>query len=135
MKAFLKEFKEFALRGNVLDMAVGVIIGSAFSKIVSSLVNDVIMPLFAGILGSVSFAEIKILLRETEAGPIYLYIGQFLQNVLDFLIIAFCIFVFLKAMMKLTRKDKKAAEEKPAAPEKSAEVVLLEEIRDALKTR
>ncbi len=130
MKKFLNEFKTFALKGNVLDMAVGVIIGSAFSKIVTSLVNDVIMPCFAGILGSVNFNNIKILIVERGEESVYLLIGSFLQNVLDFVIVAFSIFIFIRLLNSFKRKK----EEEPApVPVKSNEELLLEEIRDLLK--
>ena len=95
----LKEFKEFALKGNVMDLAVGVIIGGAFGKIVASLVNDILMPLISMLTGEVAFKY-----------------GAFIQNVLDFLIIAFCIFLMVKAMNKLNRKKEEAVEEAPAGP-------------------
>ncbi len=127
----LKEFKKFAMRGNVVDLAVGVIIGGAFGKIVTSLVNDVIMPLLGLILGGINFAEDKLLLREatgaTEA--LYLNYGQFLQSVVDFLIISFSIFLFIKAINRFKKKE----EEKPKPAEPTKEEVLLTEIRDLLK--
>lgn len=130
MKSFLKEFKEFISRGNVLDMAVGVIIGSAFGKIVSSLVDNIFMPIVGMIIGGHDFSKLSIDFKGAS-----IEYGLFLQNVVDFLIIAFCIFVFIKAMNKLQsikkKEEKKAAEE--AAPVKSEEVLLLEEIRDLLK--
>lgn len=134
LKAYVKEFKEFALKGNVLDMAVGVIIGTAFSKIVSSLVSDIIMPLFAGILGSHSFVDLKLLLVDKGEESVYLLYGQFIQNIVDFLIVALSIFVFLKIVNSLGKKRKKE-EAAPAPAAKSDEVVLLEEIRDLLKQR
>ena len=103
-KNWMKEFKDFALKGNVLDMAVGVIIGGAFSKIVSSLVNDIIMPLFSVILGSANFADLKLLLSDTEEAGVYLMYGQFLQNIFDFVIIAVSIFFFVKLINSFKRK-------------------------------
>jgi len=133
LKKWMKEFKEFALKGNVLDMAVGVIIGSAFSKIVSSLVNDVIMPLFSVLLGSTSFSDLKLLLSGTEEEGVYLLYGQFLQNIFDFLIIAVSIFFFIKVINSFKRKK----EEEPVKeePKKAEDILLLEEIRDLLKNR
>ena len=136
MKKFLKEFKEFAVKGNVMDMAVGVIIGGAFGKIVSSLVNDVIMPLISKISGGATFSELKYEL--TPASPdgsveaVTLNYGMFIQNIVDFVIIAFCIFVALKFMMSL-RKQKEEAPAPAPAPEPSAEEKLLSEIRDLLR--
>lgn len=136
MKKFLKEFKEFAVKGNVLDMAVGVIIGGAFGKIVSSLVNDVIMPLISKVSGGATFSELKYEL--TPASPdgsvdaVTLNYGMFIQNIVDFVIIAFCIFVALKFMMSLRRQKEEAPAPAPA-PEPSAEEKLLSEIRDLLR--
>ena len=126
MKKFISEFKDFISRGNVLDMAVGVIIGGAFGKIVTSLVNDIIMPLVGILIGGHDFSGL--VLKINDAKITY---GVFIQNVVDFLIVAFCIFVFIKALNKLKRKKDK--EEKTAAPKKNEEVLLLEEIRDLLK--
>ena len=126
---FFKEFKEFAMKGNVMDMAVGVIIGGAFGKIVSSLVDDVLMPLIGMATGNVDFTSLVAKFGEGENAAVLKY-GVFIQNVVDFLIIAFCIFLMIKAMNKLTAKK----EEEPApAPEPSAEEKLLGEIRDLLK--
>ena len=124
MKKFINEFKEFISKGNVIDLAVGVIIGSAFSKIVSSLVNDILMPLIGTILGGLNFTSLSL-----KIGNAIISYGNFIQNVVDFLIVAFCIFIFVKIMNKF-RKEKKA-EVKPQS--KSDEVKLLEEIRDLLK--
>lgn len=137
---FIKEFKEFAIKGNVVDMAVGVIIGGAFGKIVSSLVNDVIMPPIGQLVGGMNFSELKIVLSEAvmEAGEVVdpeaaIYYGNFIQTVVDFLIIAFCIFMMIKAMNKLKRtEDEKPAEPEAPAP-KPEDIQLLEEIRDLLK--
>jgi len=124
----LKEFKEFAMRGNVVDMAVGIIIGAAFGKIVSSLVADVIMPPIGMLMGSVDFSDLAIKLGEAETAATVNY-GVFINTVLDFLIVAFAIFMLIKGLNKLKKKE----EEKPAAPpQPSAEEKLLTEIRDLL---
>ena len=127
----LNEFKTFISRGNILDMAVGVIMGTAFSKIVTSIVNDIFMPLIGLLLGGLNFSGLSVQIRDTVIAY-----GAFIQNVIDFLIVAICLFLVIRFMAKLTAK-KKAAEEAEArqapAPAKSDEVVLLEEIRDLLK--
>ena len=130
--SFIKEFKEFAVRGNVIDMAVGVVIGSAFGKIVSSLVSDVMMPVIGVITGGVNFTDFKIVLKEAhgEAAAVTINYGSFIQTTIDFIIIAFCIFVAIKAINKLKR-EKPKAEEAPKEP--SEDIKLLREIRDALK--
>ena len=140
MGKFIQEFKEFALKGNVMDMAVGIIIGGAFGKIVSSLVNDIIMPPIGLITGS-SFEDAKFLLRaaevdtttgETLKEAITLNWGSFVQTTVDFFIIAFCIFLLIKAMNSFRKKK----EEEPAAPAPTPEdIELLREIRDELKRR
>ncbi|HOJ15454.1 MAG TPA: large-conductance mechanosensitive channel protein MscL [Deltaproteobacteria bacterium] len=124
----IKEFKEFAMRGNVVDMAVGIIIGAAFGKIVSSLVADVIMPPIGVLLGGVDFTDLAITLKAAsdQAAAVTLNYGKFIQTVVDFLIIAFAIFLLVKGINAFKRKE----EEKPAEPTK--EVVLLTEIRDLL---
>jgi len=127
----LNEFKEFAMRGNVVDMAVGIIIGGAFGKIVSSIVSDVIMPPIGMLMGGVDFSDLAVALGEGEGAASINY-GVFINTVLDFLIVAFAIFMLIKGLNSLKRKE----EEKPAEPPKpSAEEVLLTEIRDALKSR
>lgn len=140
---FLKDFKTFAMRGNVLDMAVGVIIGGAFGKIVSSLVNNVVMPLLGMLIGGIDFTSLELVLSpaKTDADgtvireAVTMQYGIFIQNTFDFIIIAFCIFLFVKLFMRLTQ-SKKAEEAKPAAPpEPSAEAKLLTEIRDLLRER
>ncbi len=140
MGKFLSDFKDFAMKGNVVDMAVGVIIGGAFGKIVSSLVNDIIMPLVSLFTGSVSFTDLKYVMRPEEldaAGNVVkealsFNYGMFIQNIVDFLIIAFSIFIALRFIMKFKKKE----EEAPApAPEPSAEEKLLSEIRDLLKAQ
>ena len=129
---FIKEFKEFAIKGNVIDMAVGVIIGGAFGKIVSSLVNDIIMPAISLLLGKIDLSKLAIVIEKQDADPIVIGYGMFLQNVIDFLIIALCIFMFVKLSAKLKRKE----EEKPVEPPKpSNEEVLLAEIRDILANK
>lgn len=127
MSGFLKEFKAFAMRGNVMDMAVGVIIGGAFGKIVSSLVNDVFMPLIGVVTGGIDFSGLTFKVEDAEVKY-----GLFLQNVVDFLIVAFCIFVLIKAINKLAALKEAAPE--PAAPaEPTPTEKLLAEIRDELK--
>lgn len=129
----LKEFKEFAFKGNVIDLAVGVIIGGAFGKIVTSLVNDLIMPIFGIILGGINFSDLKLVIRPASNGmeEAAIKYGAFIQSVVDFLIIAVCIFLFVKLANTLTRE--KEEEKKPEKP--SADVVLLTEIRDLLKKK
>ena len=129
----LKEFKEFAFKGNVIDLAVGVIIGGAFGKIVTSLVNDLIMPIIGIILGGINFSDLKLVIRPASNGmeESAIKYGAFIQSVVDFLIIAVCIFLFVKLANTLTRK--KEEEKKPEKP--SADVVLLTEIRDLLKKK
>ena len=129
----IKEFKTFISRGNVVDLAVGVIIGGAFGKIVTSLVDNIIMPLVGIIIGGIDFSNLVLKIGSAE-----LQYGLFIQNVVDFLIVAFCIFIFVKAINKLTGKikkkeEKEKKEEKIEAPVKSDETILLEEIRDLLK--
>lgn len=127
MKKIIGEFKEFIARGNVVDLAVGVIIGSAFGKIVTSLVNDIFMPIIGVILGGVNFTNLTLKFKDATISY-----GNFIQNVIDFLIVAFCIFMFVKTINLLTRRKKKVDEEK-VEKTKSDEVILLEEIRDLLK--
>lgn len=131
MKKFIEEFKAFAIKGNVIDMAVGVIIGGAFGKIVTSLVNDIIMPLIGVIIGGVKFSGLSVTIGESE-----IKYGSFIQSVIDFLIIALCIFMFVKILAKLSELRKKNEEEKAEEePKKPDDIVLLEEIRDLLKNR
>lgn len=136
---FIKEFKEFAMRGNVLDMAVGIIIGGAFGKIVSSFVSDVIMPPLGMLIGGLNFTNLKIVLKHAvmEGGEVVtpevsLNYGNFLQQTLDFLIIAFAIFLLIKGVNRLSRKKEEAPAE-PAPP--PADIQLLTEIRDLLKKK
>lgn len=123
---FIQEFKDFAMKGNVMDMAVGVIIGGAFGKIVSSLVDDILMPLIGIFTGGVDFSSLA-----ATVGNAKVTYGMFVQNVIDFLIIAFCIFVMVKAMNKIIKKR----EETPAPAAPSSEEKLLTEIRDLLKQK
>ncbi len=134
MKNFMKEFKEFALKGNVMDLAVGMMIGSAFGKIVSSLVNDMLMPLIAAIFRINDFSGMKVLLvdKGDEAVNVYLNYGQFIQNIVDFIIIALCIFMLVKAINNLRKKPEPEPEEEKE-PEKSPELLALEEIVSILK--
>ncbi len=124
-KSFLNDFKEFISRGNVLDMAVGVIIGTAFGKIVTSIVNDILMPIIGVIIGGHDFSSLSI-----EIGDATINYGMFIQNIIDFLIVAFCIFVIVKVVNTITHKEDKKKEE---VPKKDEQVILLEEIRDLLK--
>ncbi|MBR3478122.1 MAG: large-conductance mechanosensitive channel protein MscL [Bacteroidaceae bacterium] len=151
MAKFVEEFKEFALKGNVMDMAVGVIIGGAFGKIVTSFVSDILMPPLGVLLGGVDFTDLKVVLKDAvpaqidAAGneiaaaiePVTWNYGAFIQNIVDFLIIALCIFFMIKGIAKLTSlKKKKEAEEAAAEPPApSNEEVLLTEIRDLLKDK
>ena len=142
---FLQEFKAFALKGNVMDMAVGVIIGGAFGKIVTSLVNDVIMPPIGLLIGGVDFTDLKLTLKQavveagTEVAPAVTWnYGAFIQQVVDFTILAFCVFMMVKIMNQLIKKRDTAPAPAPAPapePEPSAEEKLLTEIRDLLKER
>lgn len=131
---FISEFKEFAVKGNVVDMAVGIIIGGAFGKIVSSFVNDVVMPPIGMLVGGVDFQSLSFVLQEaTEAeAAVAINYGLFINNIIDFIIIAFVIFLAIKGMNNLKRKEEAAPE--PAAPAPpSPEIELLSEIRDLLK--
>lgn len=137
--SILKEFKAFAMRGNVVDMAVGIIIGGAFGKIVSSLVNDVIMPPLGLLIGGVNFTDLKITLKQAAIAAdgsvipaVSLQIGSFIQTLVDFTIIAFAIFLMIKGMNALNRKTKQEPAP-PAPPQPTNEEKLLAEIRDLLK--
>ncbi len=123
----IKEFKEFIKRGNVLDLAVGVIVGGAFSSIVSSLVNNILSPILGIVLGGIDFSGLSITIKDAN-----IQYGMFIQSVIDFLIVSFCIFLLVKFINKLTHLEKKE-ETKKEVPKKSAEVKLLEDIRDLLK--
>ena len=128
MKKFMEEFKQFIARGNVMDMAVGVIIGGAFSTITTSLINDVIMPLLGIFTGSISFSALAL----TINGAVIAY-GNFIQAVLNFLVMAFVVFCMIKTLNHFHRKKEETPAEEPAPPEPSAEEKLLTEIRDLLK--
>ena len=131
--SMIAEFKNFAMRGNVVDMAVGIVIGGAFGKIVSSFVADVLMPPIGLLLGGVDFTNLAVTLSAAteEAEAVLLRYGAFVQTVVDFLIIAFAIFLVIKAMNTVMTKEEEAS---PAPPEPSKEAVLLTEIRDALRS-
>lgn len=131
----LNEFKKFISKGNVIDLAVGVIIGGAFGKIVSSLVNDILMPIIGAIIGGIDFSNLSITIGKAK-----ITYGMFIQNVIDFLIIAFCIFIFIRAINKLTDMTHKLEKGKKKDKEKKEEIQetelsILKEIRDELKTK
>lgn len=140
MGKFLNEFKAFAVKGNAVDMAVGVIIGGAFGKIVSSIVDDIIMPPIGWLIGGVNFSDLKVTLPaekiadgiEMQAATINY--GNFIQTLIDFIIIAFCVFLLVKGINRLAKKDEKPAAPAPL-PEPSNEEKLLAEIRDLLKEK
>ncbi|MCM1440668.1 MAG: large-conductance mechanosensitive channel protein MscL [Roseburia sp.] len=139
MGKFLSDFKEFAMKGNVVDMAVGVIVGGAFGKIVSSLVNDILMPLISVITGGSNFTSLKYVITSAQTAgvdgavadvaEVAVNYGMFIQNIVDFLIIAFSIFVALRVIMKFKKKE----EEVPAAPAAPTQEELLTDIRDLLR--
>lgn len=136
MKKFLQEFKTFAMRGNVMDMAVGVIIGGAFGKIITSLVNDILMPPIGWLIGGMDFTKLSLRFpaREGMEQVTWNY-GNFIQVLIDFIIVAFCIFLMIKGINRLSQLGKKKEEEPdaPAEPELTKEEQLLTEIRDLLK--
>ena len=142
----LKEFKEFAVKGNVLDMAVGIIIGAAFGTVVQSMVNDVLMPPIGILLGGVDFGDLFLTLRQgtvpgpyvnlesaREAGAVTINYGVFVNSVISFVIVAFAVFLLVRSFNKLKRQEAKALDVAPAAP--PADIVLLSEIRDLLRQR
>jgi large conductance mechanosensitive channel len=135
MRAWAQEFKTFVMRGNVVDLAVGVVIGGAFGKITASLVNDILMPPIGVLLGGVDFKNLSITLLPAVNGkdPVTIGYGAFINTVLDFVIIAFALFMVIKAINTLKRKEEAAPT--PATPPPSADVVLLTEIRDLLKQK
>ena len=139
MGKFLNEFKQFAMRGTVLDMAVGVIIGGAFGNIVSSVVDDIIMPPIGWLIGGVNFSDLKVTLPSVEviAGEklqtATINYGNFLQTTLNFLIVAFCVFMLIKVVNKITAKKEEKPAETPKAPEPTQAEKLLAEIRDSVK--
>lgn len=140
-KGFISDFKAFIMRGNVIDMAVAVIMGASFNKITTSLVNDVIMPAIGAIIGGINFTDLKYVISEAvvdadgveTVAEVAIKYGSFIQSIVDFLIIAFSMFVMIKVFAALSRKKK--VEEEPAPPVKPDDVVLLEEIRDILKEK
>ena len=140
--SFIQDFKAFALKGNVVDMAVGVIIGGAFGKIVTSIVNNIIIPPIGVLTGGMDFTDLKLVLKDAVkegdqvvSEAVTLNYGQFIQDVVDFLIIAFCIFLMVKGIAALSRKKEEKPAEPAPAPEPSAEEKLLTEIRDLLKNK
>lgn len=141
MSKFMEDFKKFAFKGNVIDMAVGVVIGSAFSKIVTSVVNDLIMPIFGAITAGADFTTMKLVLSPAvlnEAGEVVkaeaaITYGNLIQNVVDFMLIALSLFIFVRVLNKMTDKVKKKEEPAPAAPKTPTQEELLTEIRDLLK--
>lgn len=138
MGKFINEFKEFAVKGNAVDMAVGVIIGGAFGKIISSIVDDIIMPPIGWFIGGVNFRDLKVTLPSVDVGieklqPATINYGNFLQTTFDFIIIALCVFMLIKGINKMARKEEEKKEETVAAPAPTKEEQLLTEIRDLLK--
>lgn len=133
--SMMKEFKEFAMRGNVVDMAIGIVLGGAFGKIVSSFVADVLMPPIGLLIGGVDFSELAFTLKNAtgDAEAVMINYGVFVQTVLDFVIIAFAIFMVVRAMNNMKKKEEAAPAAPPAPPEPSAEEKLLGEIRDLLR--
>lgn len=142
MGKFIEDFKAFALKGNVVDMAIGVIVGGAFGKIVTSLVNDIIMPLVSCVTGGDGYKNLKWVITEGRAAAegqaaveeVAVNYGLFIQNIVDFFIIALCIFIALRYTMKFMKKEKEEEEAPAPAPEPTAEEKLLTEIRDILKS-
>ena len=140
---FLQEFKAFAVKGNAIDMAVGVIIGGAFGKIVTSIVNDLIMPPIGWIIGGVNFKDLSLELpinplsvkEGVDPTPVTINYGNFLQTTIDFIIIAFCVFMLVRLIMKLSKKKEEEAAAPATPPAPSKEEVLLTEIRDLLKNK
>ncbi len=135
--SIVKEFREFAIKGNVVDMAVGVIIGAAFGKIVSSLVGDVVMPVMGLFVGGVDFTDLAVELKHSEGKvpPVLLKYGVFLQTVFDFMIVAAAVFLMVKGINRLRRNEQQKAAAPPPPPEPPKQEVLLTEIRDLLKAR
>lgn len=145
MGKFIEDFKQFALKGNVIDMAVGVIVGGAFGKIVSSLVDDIIMPCISVITGNTGFENMKYIIHHAEPADaavgkaaieeVAINYGMFIQNIVDFIIIALSIFIALRVTVKFMKKEKEAEAAPAPAPEPTAEEKLLTEIRDLLKSQ
>lgn len=140
MKNFINEFREFAVKGNAVDMTVGVIVGGAFGKIVTSIVNDIIMPPIGWLIGGVNFSDLKVTLPAVSFGaetlpPATINYGNFIQTIINFVIIALCVFLLVKGLNTLMRKKAEEKPAQPAPPAPSAEERLLTEIRDLLKDR
>ena len=142
MGKLIQEFKDFAVKDNAVDMAVGVIIGGAFGKIVTSIVDDIIMPPIGWLIGGVNFSDLKVTLPQVEIpgleklAPATINYGNFIQTLIDFVIIALCVFLLVKGITKLTRKKKEEeAATPPTPPEPTKEELLLTEIRDLLKNK
>ena len=142
MKKFFEEFKQFAMRGNVIDLAVGVVVGGAFGKITNSLVNDIIMPAVSMLTGGVNFIDWKIVLKqavvengEEIAAAVSINYGTLISTIIDFIILAFAVFCMVKGINALHRKQEEAPAAPPAPPEPSAEEKLLTEIRDLLRDK
>ncbi len=139
MNNFIKEFKAFAVKGNAIDMAVGVIIGSAFGKIVTSIVDDIIMPPIGWLIGNMDFTDLKLTLPSVQVAgetmnAVTINYGNFVQTTINFIIVAFCVFLLVKAINKLSVKKQEENIE-PPTPAPSKEAILLEEIRDLLKNK
>ncbi len=135
MKNFFNEFKEFAMKGNVLDMAVGVIIGTAFSSIVNSLVNDIFMPLIACLTGEVQFTDLKLVLKGLGDSAVTINYGNFIQNVVDFLIVALCLFAVVKSINRFKSSLEPKEEVKKEEPKQSDEVIALNKIIELLEDK
>lgn len=141
MSKLIQEFKAFAVKGNAVDMAVGVIIGGAFGKIVSSIVDDIIMPPIGWLIGGVNFSDLKVelpaqkIIEGVEMAPATISYGNFIQTTIDFIIIAFCVFMLVKGINSMKKKEEEAPAAPAPDPEPSAEEKLLTEIRDLLKNK
>lgn len=135
MKKIFNEFKEFAMKGNVLDMAIGVVIGSSFSSIVTSLVNDIFMPLFAVLTGDVQFTELKLVLKGVGENAVTINYGSFIQNVVNFLIVAFCLFLVVKTINKFKKSLIHEEAKKEEEPKPSDELVALNKIVELLEEK
>lgn len=135
MKKFLSEFKEFAMKGNVLDMAIGVVIGASFSSIVSSLVNDIFMPLIAVLTGDVQFSELKLVLKGTGDNAVTINYGSFIQNIVNFLIVALCLFLVVKTINKFKSSLVHEKQKEKEEPKPSDELVALNKIVELLEDK
>ena len=135
MKKFLSEFKEFAMKGNVLDMAIGVVIGASFSSIVSSLVNDIFMPLIAVLTGDVQFSELKLVLKGTGDNAVTINYGSFIQNIVNFLFVALCLFLVVKTINKFKSSLVHEKQKEKEEPKPSDELVALNKIVELLEDK